>query len=204
MTFVGEPLANSFEVLSELFLFGDRLLVGDLTFVSTERTKLRARINGDGSELRVKVSSRSNYDIDTDDVEGFDFNGRLRSDVRTGNCAPPDLAPIPNDSFAEPFCVRDATSGDLLVTIANPGGSAAGTSTTRVDFGAFGVQSFPTMALEPNPIGVSSSATSSETLAVPLDPACFDPSCEFTIEADALDEVEESNDANNVGVGVCR
>lgn len=88
MTPAGQPLENSFSDLSELFLFGDRQLVGVVDFVSLSRLKLKAKINKDGSELKIKFSGRTNYDIDTEDVEGIDFNGRTKYTARTRDCAP--------------------------------------------------------------------------------------------------------------------
>ena len=82
----GEPLPNSFEVLSELFLFGDREVVGVVDFVTVGSVKLRGRLTNKGTQLRLRLVGRSEYDVDTDDVLGFDFRGAFRYRSRTSAC----------------------------------------------------------------------------------------------------------------------
>jgi hypothetical protein len=101
-----------------------------------------------------------------------------------------DLVPVPGP--AGDFCVRQ--NDKLFVTVRNQGAAAAGSSSTRVDFGAFGTSTMPTPAL---------AAGDSATLVFTIPPTCFDPNCEFRINADALLDVVESDEANNVAAGVC-
>jgi subtilase family serine protease len=40
-------------------------------------------------------------------------------------------------------------------------------------------------------------------LFFPIPPACFNPNCEFRITVDANNQVNESNEGNNVAKGTC-
>jgi len=104
----------------------------------------------------------------------------------------PDLVPVP--SPAGGFCVRHGDQ--LLVTVRNQGAAAAGPSTTRVDFGAFGSPTQPTPPLAPG-------ASTVLTFTIPTSPNCFNPDCEFKITVDSAGVVTESDEANNVAIGVC-
>lgn len=108
----------------------------------------------------------------------------------------PDLLPIPKITSYNPlsysFCTRDEEG--LHVTVRNQGGSAAGPSVTRVDFGdAGGPFDIATVALNP---------TESIVLLQPIPASCFDPDCSFTISVDHTDTVDEGaggNGNNDVG-----
>lgn len=101
-----------------------------------------------------------------------------------------DLIPVPDPSGS--FC--RAREGKLLVTVKNQGSGPAGPSTTQVDFGQFGIVSVATPALGPN---------MSTDLLVDIPSGCFDPDCDFRITVDALNQVEEANEANNTASGTC-
>jgi CARDB len=102
----------------------------------------------------------------------------------------PDLIPVPDSTGS--FCrIRD---GQLVVTVRNQGSGLAGPSTTRVDFGAFGVVNVPTQALDPG--------DSVDVLAA-IPPGCFSPDCGFRITVDATSQVTESNEGNNTASGIC-
>jgi CARDB len=103
----------------------------------------------------------------------------------------PDLLPVPDERGS--FCRRDELN--LTVTVMNQGTAPAGPSVTEVDFQAFGRVSMPT-----NPLGVGMS----QDLIFKIPPRCFDPDCEFTITADANNQVVESDEGNNVAKGLCR
>ena len=102
-----------------------------------------------------------------------------------------DLVPVPDANGS--FCRRKDLT--LTVTIKNQGIGAAGASVTKVDFGALGQVSMPTPPLAPG---------ASVDLFFPIPPGCFDPDCEFRITADANNQVNESNEGNNVADGSCR
>lgn len=91
----GESLANSFASLSELFLFGDREVIGVLDFVSVDRVKLKAKVNKDATELKIKLSGKTRYDIDTDDVEAENSEGKLSFSGKTNACPAPAPPPLP-------------------------------------------------------------------------------------------------------------
>lgn len=112
-----------------------------------------------------------------------------------------DLIPVPMADPPNPpssFCkLRD--NNTLLITIRNQGAAAAGQSSTQVQFE--GGQSVPAMtpALVPG-----------ETVELPFPfprGGCTrqggNEICSFTIRADALGAVEESNEPNNIAMGSC-
>jgi len=84
----GEPLPNTFSILSELFLFGDREVVGVVDYVTVDKVKLKGRLKKKGTELKIKLTTRTSYDIDTDDVVAQDFPGKLKYDAQTSKCTP--------------------------------------------------------------------------------------------------------------------
>jgi hypothetical protein len=102
-----------------------------------------------------------------------------------------DLVPVPDANGS--FCRRrDLT---LTVTVRNQGIGPAGPSVTEVDFFAFGKVSMPTPPLAPG---------ASVDLFFPIPPGCFDPDCDFRITVDANNQVNESNEGNNIAKGLCR
>lgn len=114
----------------------------------------------------------------------------------------PDLLPEPaaGSGGAVAFC-RPGDSG-LVVRVRNQGNEPALVSTTtRVSFRP-GEQ---TVATPPLPSGAAAD------VSVPIPSGCFDPDCNFTINVDAEDDVEElkhdasdtSHEDNNIAVGVC-
>ena len=102
----------------------------------------------------------------------------------------PDLIPIPDAKGS--FCRRKDST--LTVTVKNQGDGPAGPSTTQVDFLAFGKVTQPTPAL-------AAGASVDLTFAIP--PGCFDPNCEFLITVDLNNEVDESDETNNIAKGAC-
>ena len=102
----------------------------------------------------------------------------------------PDLIPVPDADGS--FCRRK--DGTLTVTVKNQGTSGAGPSVTEVDFFAFGKVAMPTPPLGP---GVS------VDILVPIPSGCFDPNCEFRITVDANNQVNESDEGNNIAKGIC-
>ncbi len=102
----------------------------------------------------------------------------------------PDLIPVPDENGF--FCKLE--DGCLIVTVRNQGSAAAGPSTTRVDFGIFGVTELPTPPLAPG---------ASVDLCFPIPKGCFNPDCDFKIKVDAYDVVVESNEGNNFAEGIC-
>lgn len=102
----------------------------------------------------------------------------------------PDLVAVPDANGS--FCRRKDST--LTVTVKNQGTSAAGSSTTQVDFLAFGKVSMPTPPLAPG---------ASVDLLFQIPPGCFDPNCEFLITVDANNEVSESDEVNNVVKSSC-
>lgn len=101
-----------------------------------------------------------------------------------------DLVPVPDDSGQ--FCRREEST--LIVTVMNQGGSQAGPSTTRVDFGQFGIVDTPTPSLMPG---------AQVDLNVPIPMGCFNPDCDFRITVDVHNVVAESNEGNNTASGMC-
>jgi hypothetical protein len=101
----------------------------------------------------------------------------------------PDLIPAPDASGG--FCRRQDSK--LIVTVRNQGSAAAGTSTTRVDFGTGSVS-------QPTP-GIAAGASTDVSFDIP--PGCFSPDCHFRITVDSGGQVDESNEANNTASGAC-
>ena len=102
----------------------------------------------------------------------------------------PDLIPVPDANGS--FCKRKDST--LTVTVKNQGTSGAGPSVTEVDFLAFGKVSMPTP-----PLGLGASVD----ILFPIPPGCFNPDCEFRIAVDANNQVNESNEGNNIAKGIC-
>ena len=106
-----------------------------------------------------------------------------------------DLVPVnPNPQLGPVgFCRRD-DQGRLVITVRNQGTADAPASTTMVVFSP-GV-SFP-LPTPPIPAG------GSVDLPILIPAACFSPDCEFTIIADANNQVTESDEVNNTAGGRC-
>lgn len=102
----------------------------------------------------------------------------------------PDLIPVPDANGS--FCKRKDST--LTVTVKNQGTSGAGPSVTEVDFLAFGKVSMPTP-----PLGLGASVD----ILFPIPPGCFNPDCEFRITVDANNQVNESNEGNNIAKDIC-
>ncbi len=102
----------------------------------------------------------------------------------------PDLVPVPDPKVG--FCRRD-NQGHLIVTVKNQGPAGAGPSVTKVDFSS-GTVSMPTPPLAPG---------ASVDLLFLIPPGCFHPDCSFRITVDAMNQVVESNEANNIASGTC-
>jgi hypothetical protein len=83
----------------------------------------------------------------------------------------------------------------LVVTVKNQGNGNAGPSTTRVDFGAFGFVDMPTPAI---PAG-----TAVDLPGVKHPEHCFNPDCDFRITVDFGNQLDESDEGNNVASGFC-
>jgi hypothetical protein len=103
----------------------------------------------------------------------------------------PDLIPVPDANGS--FCKRKDSM--LTVTVKNQGTSGAGSSVTEVDFLGFPPKvSMPTPPLAPG---------ASVDLFFPIPPGSFNPDCEFRITVDANNQVNESNEGNNIANGRC-
>lgn len=139
----------------------------------------------------VAVYSAGEDIVETLDVERVEPRD-LRGDEDDGR---PDLVPVPDPEIHPPFCRRNE-AGDLLVVVENQGTAAAGSSTTRVEFGTNQVEERDTPSLD-----AGDSVT--HTISLPTNPSCFRPDCPFTITVDANDDVSESNEMNNVRDGIC-
>lgn len=106
-----------------------------------------------------------------------------------------DLLPVGWGSQPGPykFCMKDVND-DLVIVIKNKGSVDAPQSTTKVDFLPGGAFSLPTPGIP---------AGDSIDLRVTIPETCFQPECQFRITADADNQVNESNEANNVADGKC-
>jgi CARDB len=91
---------------------------------------------------------------------------------------PPDLTPG----------AVDRAEQILVVTVRNVGRGDAETSTTQVAFGPNAVQSVETPAIP---------AGGSTTVEVPIPSGCFNPDCDYTIDVDATQQLQESDETNN-------
>lgn len=100
--------------------------------------------------------------------------------------AKPDLVPVPG-------CKRDS-EGRLVIRVKNQGTIQAAASTTRVGFFPGGAYNVPFPSI---PAG--------NTVKVPLlIPApCWNPDCDYQITVDITNQVNEANEANNIGSGAC-
>jgi hypothetical protein len=107
-----------------------------------------------------------------------------------------DLIPVPMaDPPADPksFCRRK--NGTLLITVRNQGAANAGPSTTHVQFENGSVVPAVTPGLAPG---------QSTELGFAIPQRCSSGEhCKFTIRADALGVVPESNEPNNIAEGLC-
>lgn len=103
----------------------------------------------------------------------------------------PDLVPVPDPETGS-FCRRKGSK--LLVRIDNQGSGPAGSFKTTVDFFSHGKVTRSTTGLGPG---------DSVNLEFDIPPGSFDPDVEFRIQVDASNDVEESNETNNVANDVC-
>jgi CARDB len=114
----------------------------------------------------------------------------------------PDLVPL-DDQGRPPmgqnpvrFCNLDG-QGRLIVTVRNQGGAFASAFITTVTFFDGGVRDLPSPGLSP---GETRNLT-----PIPIPAECFNPDCEFSIDVDSGDSVEEGIDGeeNNFAFGRC-
>jgi len=98
----------------------------------------------------------------------------------------PDLIPVP-------ACRRDS-QGNILIQVKNNGSVSAGPSVTRVTFYPSGVNDLSFPALAPG-------ATAEVPVAVPG--SCWNPDCDYLIEVDQTNSVDESDETNNSAQGAC-
>ena len=108
----------------------------------------------------------------------------------------PDLIPVRGPSPGYSYCQRDA-SGNLIVTVKNQNNNdvSAHASITKVVFGLGGTFELPTPAIQ------AGGSVELQPLAIPAE--CFRSDCSFTITVDSHNQVHESNERNNNGVGKC-
>lgn len=104
----------------------------------------------------------------------------------------PDLVPVADPKKG--FCNRDR-QGNLIVTVKNQGSADAGPSTTRVEFSPGGPVDIATP-----PIAAGQSV---DLPPVGMPAACFNPDCNFRIVVDLNNDVDESDEMNNVASGTC-
>jgi len=110
----------------------------------------------------------------------------------------PNLAPAPYGDPAEDndYCQRDG-AGRLVVTITNDAQMPSPASSAAVEFE---ISNGILTAVEPTPF-LDAEMSAELVFDVPAD--CWRPDCAFTIYADALDNVLELNEADNVVSGWC-
>ena len=104
----------------------------------------------------------------------------------------PDLIADNNPSDWASFC--DFDDENLIVYIINQGTADAGPSTVEVDFGQHGKVSQPVPNLT---VGATT------TILIPMSHVCYDPDCEFVITVDSSNDIDESNELNNIQTGSC-
>jgi hypothetical protein len=104
----------------------------------------------------------------------------------------PDLIPF-NPKGMVNFCDTDG-GGNLVVTVKNQGNADAGSSHVRVTFGQAGEFLKPIP-----PLAVNETAT----VIFEIPSGAYKPDLFFKIEVDALNEVKERNEGNNVQDGSC-
>ena len=104
----------------------------------------------------------------------------------------PDLIEDNNPSDWASFC--DFDDENLIVYIKNQGTADAGPSTVEVDFGVYGLISEPVPSLT---VGTTT------TILIPMSHVCYDPDCEFVITVDSSNDIDESNELNNIQTGSC-
>jgi photosystem II stability/assembly factor-like uncharacterized protein len=113
---------------------------------------------------------------------------------RVGPASKPDLLPLnPNPERGTAGLCR-LKDGKLVVTIKNQGIADAAGSTTTVDFANSGPVFQPI-----SPIRAGSSVD--QLFDVPG--SCFGPNCTFKITADSRNEIDESDETNNIANGLC-
>ena len=96
------------------------------------------------------------------------------------------------------FCRRDPSGSKLVVTVKNQGVAPAAASHTTVNFTAGGTVSAVSLS---TPMVL---AGDSVDVVAAIPSGCFTPDCSFQIVVDAAQEVQESNEGNNVADGLCR
>jgi hypothetical protein len=112
-----------------------------------------------------------------------------------------DLVPIddqgnPPASVPVRWCKRDS-QGRLVVTVENQGGAFAPAFFTQVQFLPGGPREVPSIGLSP---GETRNLT---PITIPAE--CFNPTCEFLIDVDSDNSVDEGiNEGNNFAFGVCQ
>jgi len=156
-------------------------------------------VNGTGT-LRYKLSSdfsdknTDNQTFRSHNVTIIGIKPLLPAIIKSGNTI--DLIPvIPPGSPINSFCRRDAAGNMLFVTIKNQGTIDAGPSVTAVMFGSQSV-SVNTPSIK---------AGESVELQFRIPGNCFDPDCEFTINADSQNQIDEgSNEMNNIVNAECK
>ena len=104
----------------------------------------------------------------------------------------PDLIADNNPSDWASFC--DFDDENLIVYIKNQGTADAGPSTVEVDFGEHGKVYQPVPSLT---VGTTT------TILIPMSHVCYDPDCEFVITVDSSNDINESNELNNIQIGSC-
>ena len=104
----------------------------------------------------------------------------------------PDPIADNNPSDWASFC--DSDDENLIVYIKNQGTADAGPSTVEVDFGQHGKVSQPVPNLT---VGATT------TILIPMSHVCYDPDCEFVITVDSSNDIDESNELNNIQTGSC-
>jgi hypothetical protein len=91
------------------------------------------------------------------------------------------------------FC--NISSQGLVITVSNRGNSAALPSLTRIDFTNGGSFSLPTPLILPN--------NSVDLSPVRIPSSCFSSDCKFSITVDVTNLIDELDEGNNTGNGLC-
>jgi hypothetical protein len=104
-----------------------------------------------------------------------------------------DLIPVPDET--REFCVLNG-SGQLVVTVNNQGNFASPASTTKVEFtsGSSVSSEMTTPALEIN---------ESTPVIFDIPAGCFVSDCKFEITVDSANQINETNENNDMASGQC-
>ncbi len=105
-----------------------------------------------------------------------------------------DLGPVATGSGVSAYCRIDEKK-QLVISISNQGEGLIRATSTLLQFG-----SGPQIVLPTRPIAVGAV----ETVRFPMPRACRSDGCRFRIMLDGRNEVDETDESNNVVEGECQ